>query len=219
MTSSNRRRVIAQPVLSKNQQIAAANRALFKEHGLYALNLIGSPGAGKTTILEQTLARLGLKVGIVQGDIQTSLDADRVRKAGAEAVQIETGGACHLDAAMVAVALEELPLDRVDLLIIENVGNLICPTGYDLGEDEKVAVLSVAEGDEKVAKYPSIFIRAGVVLINKIDLLPYTNFSMERAMGDLSRLHAGTTVFPLSGRTGEGLEPWCDYLRRKAKRV
>jgi hydrogenase nickel incorporation protein HypB len=154
-------------------------------------------------------------MGVIQGDIQTTLDADRVRAAGAAAVQIETHGACHLDAAMVAGAMTELPLAELDLVVIENVGNLVCPTGYDLGEDEKVAVLSVPEGDEKPVKYPALFIRAAAVVINKTDLLPYTNFSMDRAVADLRRLNARAAVFPLSCRTGDGLDAWCAYLRRR----
>jgi len=216
MPGGSRREEIGQRVLSANDRIAAENRARFKAAGLYVLNLIGSPGSGKTSILEATVRRLGLRMGVIQGDVQTSLDAARVRAAGAESVQIETGGACHLDARMVARAMRELPLEALDLVFIENVGNLVCPTGYDLGEDEKVAVLSVPEGDEKPVKYPALFVRAGVVLINKTDLVPHTNFSMERVKGDLDKLHAGVTVLAMSCRSGEGLQAWCDYLRRRA---
>jgi len=215
--TSSRREAIGRRVLSKNDEIAQANRARFTAHGLYVLNLIGSPGSGKTSILEATVGRLGLRVGVIQGDVQTSLDADRVRAAGAAAVQIETGGACHLNAAMVARAIDDLDLSAVDILFIENVGNLVCPTGYLLGEDEKVAVLSVPEGDEKPVKYPALFVRAAVVLVNKTDLIPHTNFSMARVTADLAKLHAGVTVLPLSCRTGEGLDAWYDYLRRKAR--
>ena len=221
MTPPDGRRRIEEPILSANDRIAAENRARFRELGLYVLNLIGSPGCGKTSILEASIARLGrtegMRVGVIQGDVQTSLDADRVRAAGARAVQIETGGACHRDARMVARVLDELPLEDLDILFIENVGNLVCPAGFLLGEDEKVAVLSVPEGDEKPVKYPALFVRAGAVIINKIDFIPHTNFSLQRVRADLARLNSRAAVLPISCRTGVGFDDWCAYLRGKMR--
>jgi len=216
MADDRKRREIGERVLSKNDTIAAENRARFAERGLYVVNLIGSPGSGKTSLLEATIRRLDLPVAVIQGDVQTTIDADRVTAAGADAYQIETGGACHLDARMVARAMDHIDLDAAGIVFIENVGNLVCPTGYDLGETEKAAVLSVPEGDEKPVKYPSLFVRAGLVVITKTDLIPYTDFSMDRATADLAKLHAGVTVLPLSSRTGDGLDAWCAYLSGKA---
>ncbi len=206
-------------VVSKNVEIAAANRALFRRHGLFVLNLIGSPGAGKTTLLEGTLKRLGLKAGVIEGDVKTSIDAERIRAAGAPAVQIETQGACHLDAAMVSRAASELDLGALDVLFIENVGNLVCPAGSDLGEDVKVALISVPEGDEKPAKYPALFVRAAVVLINKTDLLPYVEYSVERASADCRKMNNDAVVLPLSSKTYEGFEPWLEYIRAGVRRA
>jgi len=239
--------IAAKKILKANEQLAAENRSQFDAAGVFAVNLVGSPGCGKTTLLEALFGQAGLAgrlaPAVIEGDIAGSIDAQRIDAIGVPVVQINTEGACHLDASMIAAAKEGLgirdwgraggdpesptsspqPLvpspqtPAVRLLVIENVGNLVCPTGYDLGEDEKVAVLSVAEGDEKPIKYPGLFVRAGVVLINKIDLLPYTNFSMDRAVGDIRKLHAAATVFPLSCRTGEGFAAWCEYLGQKTR--
>jgi hydrogenase nickel incorporation protein HypB len=207
---------VIKPSRRIEKKIAGAadeNRALFSKHGIFVVNLIGSPGSGKTTLLERTLSGIGLKAAVIEGDITTSIDAERIRATGTAAVQIETGGACHLDPAMVAKAVKELALSGVELLFIENVGNLVCPSGVDLGEDIKVAVTSVAEGDEKPAKYPALFIRSAAVVINKIDLLPYVEYSLERATRDCRRINSAVEVFPLSSTTGEGTGPWLEFLR------
>jgi len=201
-------------VFSKNAQMAAENRALFAKHGLFVVNLIGSPGAGKTSLLERTARNFDGGIAVIEGDVKTALDADRIRAAGADSVQIETGGACHLDAGMVARAALQIDLSALDVLVIENVGNLVCPAGVDLGESAKVAIISVPEGDEKPAKYPALFVRADAVVINKTDLLPYVDYSMERATGDCRKLKSDVKVMALSAKTGEGFDAWLDYLRR-----
>ncbi len=201
-------------VRAKNAALAEENRRAFAEKGLLVLNLIGSPGCGKTSLLERTAERFKARMAVIEGDVKTTLDAQRIDKAGARAVQIETGGACHLDALQVQRAAGELDLDGVDVLFIENVGNLVCPSGLDLGEDAKVAVISTPEGDEKPAKYPALFVRAGVVIINKVDLLPHLEYSLERATGDCRKLNSAVSVLPLSCKTGEGLEAWLDFIER-----
>jgi len=203
-------------VVSKNAQIAEENRRFFRGKGLFVLNLIGSPGCGKTSLLEKTLERVAPRAAVVEGDIKTTLDADRIRRTGAQATQIETGGACHLDAAMVARAIQGLNLDAVEFLFIENVGNLVCPSSVDLGEDMKVAIISVPEGDEKPAKYPALFVRASAVVINKIDLLPYVDYSVARAAGDCRKLNPNVEVFELSSKTGAGVDAWVSFLERHA---
>jgi len=206
------------PVVSKSARFASENRELFTEHGLFVVNLIGSPGAGKTALLERTAERFGGRMAVIEGDIKTQFDAERIRAKGVAAVQIETGGACHLDGAMVAKAASEFSLRDIDILVIENVGNLVCPSSVDLGEDAKVALISVPEGDEKPAKYPALFVRAAAVVVNKIDLLPYVDYSLDRAMTDCRRLKNDVQIFPLSCKTGEGLEAWFEFLARGVKR-
>jgi hydrogenase nickel incorporation protein HypB len=208
---------ISSSVYAANDAVARQNRALFAEKKLPVLNLISSPGSGKTSILERMAARWKDTLAVITGDIQTTLDADRLTAAGAAAVQIETGGACHLSAAMVQKALTNMDLRGKKLLVIENVGNLVCPAAFDLGEDEKTAVLSVAEGDEKPAKYPALFARAGAVIVNKTDLLPYVKFSMDRARRDCLSLNRAVRVFPLSCTTGEGFDAWMDYCAKMKK--
>jgi len=202
---------ISSNVNAANDLVARQNRALFARKKLPSLNMISSPGSGKTSVLERMAARMGTTLAVITGDIQTAFDADRLTRAGATAVQIETGGACHLTAAMVQNALTSLDLDDKKLLVIENVGNLVCPAAFDLGEDKKIAVLSVAEGDEKPAKYPALFTRASVVLVNKIDLLPYVKFSIDRVQDDCRKLNRDIILFPLSCTTGEGFEEWMEY--------
>ncbi|MBO8126659.1 MAG: hydrogenase nickel incorporation protein HypB [Firmicutes bacterium] len=201
-------------VLGKNDRLAAEIRKYLSEKGIFAINLISSPGAGKTTILEETCARLKDKLGIavVEGDITTTRDADRIARHGVPVHQIETQGACHLDARMLENALEHLDLDKVDLLIIENVGNLVCPATFDLGEDAKIVVLSVPEGDDKPAKYPGIFRRAKVLLLNKIDLLEISGFDKEKALRDLAEINPDITVFETSATKGTGMDEWCQWL-------
>lgn len=206
-------------VLSKSARVATRNRALFKGLRLFTVNLIGAPGSGKTALLERTAGELGRGMAVIEGDIKTTLDADRLRAAGVQAVQIQTGGECHLDAAMVERAAKKLDLESIDILFIENVGNLVCPASVDLGENAKVALTSVPEGDEKPAKYPALFVRAAAVVINKIDLLPYTDYSLKRATSDCRKLNADVEVFALSAKTGEGFAAWLEWLRRGWKRA
>jgi len=202
-------------ILGSNQRIAAKNRERFDAEAIVAINLMSGPGAGKTSLLERTVRRLQgeVRIGIIEGDVQTTQDADRVRAAGAQAVQIETDGACHLDARMIARELEQFPLDEIDLLVIENVGNLVCPAAFELGEHARVMMLSVTEGDDKPSKYPTMFHRADVVLVNKTDLLPHVDYSLERVARDVHRLRPETTVFAMSCKTDEGMERWLDWVR------
>jgi hydrogenase nickel incorporation protein HypB len=202
---------MASSVHAANDAVARQNRDLFAGKRLTVLNMISSPGSGKTSILERMAKAWGRGLAVITGDIQTSLDADRLAAAGAAAVQIETGGACHLSALMVQRALAGIDLDKKRLLVIENVGNLVCPAAFDLGETMKIAVLSVAEGDEKVAKYPALFARAAAVIVSKTDLLPYVTFSADRVRNDCRRLNRGVRLFPLSCTTGEGFDAWMDY--------
>lgn len=208
------------PILKANDELARRNRALFEEAGVTVVNLISSPGSGKTTLLERTIEAMGrrLSLGVVEGDIQTTRDAERIGRKGVPVVQINTRGACHLDAGMVSAALEGFPLEGLDLLFIENVGNLVCPAEFDLGEHAKVAMLSVAEGNDKVAKYPLVFRQAAVLVLGKLDLLPHTDFRLEALEADLAEINPGLPVFALSARTGEGMDRWCQWLTRLAAR-
>jgi hydrogenase nickel incorporation protein HypB len=210
-------------VLSENDRIAAELRARFREHGVLCLNLVSSPGAGKTTLLERTLEGFpkSERVAVLTGDIQTDNDARRLMRFGFPVKQITTGGACHLDARMVERALAEWRLDELDLLFIENVGNLVCPASYDLGEAAKVVVLSVAEGDDKPLKYPAIFFRAELLVLSKTDLLPYVPFSVAGARENALRVHPGMEILEVSSLTGAGLESWREWLetRRRAARA
>ncbi|MFZ5651851.1 MAG: hydrogenase nickel incorporation protein HypB [Bacillota bacterium] len=207
---------IVASVLAANDALARQNRDFFREAGIYVINLISSPGSGKTTILERTVdcLRGRLSMGVIEGDVYTRRDADRIEKKGIPAVQINTGGGCHLNAGMVAGALAGLPLMELDLIFIENVGNLVCPAEYDLGEDAKVVVLSVTEGNDKPCKYPSVFRKSGAVIANKVDLLPYTDFQLSEFNSDVLAINPGLTVFPLSARDGKGFGAWCDWIVR-----
>ncbi len=202
------------PILGANELLARKNRSLFSKHGILTVNMMSSPGAGKTTILERTIEVLHgkIRVGVIEGDLYTDQDAQRIEKKGIRVVQINTEGTCHLDAGMVGNAFEKLPNDELDLIFIENVGNLVCPAEFDLGEDFKIVVGSTAEGNDKLLKYPLIFREARVVLLNKIDLLPYTDFSLEKFNQDLAQINPSAVVFLVSGRTGEGIEAWIDWL-------
>lgn len=207
--------VVKADILGRNDAAAAENAALFAQHGIYALNLLGSPGAGKTSLLEQTLQELAgdLRVAVVEGDLFTTKDAARIERCGAPVVQINTSGGCHLDAAMVAAALARLDLTQLDLIVIENVGNLVCPAEFALGEDAKAVVLSVTEGDDKPLKYPLIFKESAAALLNKCDLLPYTDFDMAAARRDIAALHPSIAVLPVSARTEDGMAQWLAWLR------
>jgi hydrogenase nickel incorporation protein HypB len=208
---------ITASAMSKNDEVAAANRERFARAGKLAVNLISSPGSGKTTLLEALAERLGSDLAVIEGDVQTRRDAERVAAAGAVAHQVETGGACHLDAravsgALDAMALEELP---AGIVVIENVGNLVCPSSYDLGEHFKAALLSVPEGDDKVLKYPSVFRRIGALVVTKVDLLPHLEFDVDRVEAECRSLNDAFDTFRLSARTGEGVDRFCEYLQAK----
>ena len=208
---------VGRKILNANEEYALKNSRFFAKHKKLCLNMISSPGSGKTTILTKTITELRgkIKIGVIEGDIQTDLDAQRIRATNAPAVQIETEGACHLSAAQVGAALEKLPVEKLDLIFIENVGNLVCPAAFELGETGKVAVLSVAEGDDKPAKYPAIFAKAKAMLINKIDLLKVpglVDFDIEKAKADARRLNRDIKIFPVSAKTGEGFDDWCRWL-------
>ena len=207
---------VVRDMLEANARLAAENRARFDAAGVRVVNLMSAPGAGKTTLLEHTVKALAgeLRVGVVEGDIQTSQDAERIEAAGATAVQINTDGACHLDANMIAAAVKELDLSSLDLLIIENVGNLVCPAEFDVGEHAKAMVLSLAEGDDKPTKYPLMFKESSVLLINKMDLAPYVDADPDRIEGDSKGIQPELEVYRVSCRTGDGLEQWYEWLRR-----
>lgn len=210
--------VMAQKILRANEQVARENRERLNR--LPTVNLISSPGAGKTTLLEKTIQGLRgeFNIGVVEGDIYTTRDAERIAGQGAEVVQVNTAGLCHLDANMVGRALDQLELDGLDLLFIENVGNLVCPAEFDLGEDHKVALLSVAEGGDKPEKYPLVFRESQAVVINKSDLLSYTDFDMNKVREEIRTINPDTIIFVTSATTGEGLEAWCAWLRDIVRR-
>ena len=204
-------------ILGSNNQIAVRNRERFDQSRLFVLNLMSSPGAGKTSLLERMVRDLQgrLNVAVIEGDVQTEQDAQRVRAAGAQAVQIETRGACHLDARMIERVLDRFALDDLDILVIENVGNLVCPASFELGEHAKVVMLSVPEGDDKPSKYPAIFRKAQALLVNKVDLLPHVDFDLDRVLRDATKLQPDVAVFPLSCKTGEGLAPWNQWVEER----
>jgi len=206
-------------IMGKNDAYAAQNRALLAAKGVLALNLVSSPGSGKTTLLVETLKRLGGKVpvAVIEGDQETSNDADRIRETGAPAIQVNTGKGCHLDAHMVGHALEKLPLEDGSVLFIENVGNLVCPAGFDLGEAIKVVILSVTEGEDKPLKYPDIFAKSDLMILNKTDLLPHLDFCVGAAIGNARRVNPKVQVLQVSARTGEGLEGWLAWLEGALK--
>ncbi len=206
---------IEQDILTKNNQYAAANRARFDAAGILALNLVSSPGAGKTTLLTRTLEDLDgeFPLAVIEGDQETSRDADRIRATGAPAIQINTGKGCHLNAHQVGHAVDHLAPEPGSVLMIENVGNLVCPAAFDLGEAHKVAILSITEGEDKPIKYPDMFHAADLLLINKIDLLPYLEFDIERCIGYARRVNPRIRILPVSATTGEGMDPWLRWIR------
>jgi len=204
---------LARSAQSENDRVAAANRRAFEEKGVFVMNMIGSPGCGKTSILQYTAEEFGGRLAAIVGDVKTALDAERIMERDVPAVPIETGGSCHLNARMIERALAKLNLDAVDFLFIENVGNLVCPSTFDLGEHLKIGVLSVPEGDEKVRKYPALFLRTDVVFINKIDLLPYCAYDVERVKEDLGHARADVRIFETSATKGTGFEGWFEFLR------
>jgi hydrogenase nickel incorporation protein HypB len=206
-------------ILAKNDTLAARNRAWFAGREILALNLVSSPGAGKTTLLERTIRDLKAQhdIGVLEGDQATTLDGDRIRAAGAPVVQVNTGTGCHLEADMVARGLSELRPAARSIVLIENVGNLVCPAMFDLGERAKVVILSVTEGEDKPLKYPHMFRAASLMLINKLDLLPHVDFDIERVIANAATVNPDMSVLRLSARTGEGMSSWYDWLRREAK--
>ena len=212
---------VVENILSANDRLAQENRARLDAAGVFAVNLMASPGAGKTSLIEQTLPRLAshARVAVIDGDIATSLDADRAAAAGAKAaIQVNTGGECHLDAVMVHGALNQLDLTQFDLLIIENVGNLVCPADFRLGTHKSVLIASIPEGDDKPHKYPGMYRGVDALVVNKIDLLPYINFRMDFFTSGVEVLNPGVVTFPLSCRTGEGMNTWIDWLVENTKR-
>jgi hydrogenase nickel incorporation protein HypB len=209
---------VREKVMARNDELAATVRDRLRENGVTALNLVSSPGAGKTLLLERTLAELGeeLRIAVVAGDVQTHNDASRLEGLTDRLVQaVVTGGACHMDARQVSTALDAIDLDRTDLVFIENVGNLVCPASWDLGEAEKVVLFSVPEGEDKPVKYPRMFREAGCAVLNKIDLLPYVPFDLDRAIGYLREVNPEQQLFLTSALSGEGLDEWYAYLRSK----
>jgi hydrogenase nickel incorporation protein HypB len=208
---------VVKKVLEANERIAEENRRLFEEHGVFVINLVSGPGAGKTTLLEKTLE--GLKdqwrFGVIEGDIQSTLDAQRIASPGVPVVQINTGGACHLDGNMIRQALDKIDLGSLDVLIVENVGNLVCPVEFDIGENCKVMLLSVPEGDDKPLKYPLIFHESRLLLVNKMDLLPYVDFDVEKMREESLRINPHLEIIEISCKTGEGLPLWFNWLREK----
>ncbi|TYO96644.1 hydrogenase nickel incorporation protein HypB [Geothermobacter ehrlichii] len=206
---------VEENLLAKNDRLAAANRVRFTRHGLLTLNLVSSPGSGKTTLLETTLRALKdeLRFAVLEGDQQTSNDADRIAATGVPAHQINTGAGCHLDAHMVAHGVDHFDLDNLDVLLIENVGNLVCPASFDLGEDSKVTVLSITEGEDKPLKYPQMFRAAAIVIVNKIDLLPHLDFDLDQCRQFIRQVNPQARIFELSCRSGAGMDAWYDWLR------
>jgi len=211
---------IERKVLEKNDEIARQNRAMLEQRGILALNLVSSPGAGKTSIIERTLEQLGteLGVGVIEGDVQTDFDARRVARYHVPVIQIVTNGGCHLEARLVQDALSQMDLSGLDLLIIENVGNLVCPANYDLGEAMKVVVLSTTEGDDKPLKYPAMVRNASVMLLNKIDLVPYVNCNPAALKNNALQINPRLRIFETSCTTNAGIAEWCGWLREKGAR-
>ena len=208
---------VEKKVLNENQILAEKLRARFRENNVLCVNLISSPGAGKTSLLERTLESMDhlTRVAVLTGDIQTENDADRLKRFGFPVRQITTGGTCHLDARMIEKGLEGWSLADLDILFIENVGNLVCPSSYDLGDDTKIVVLSTAEGEDKPPKYPSIFFKSELMILNKIDLLPYVKFDHEQAKQNARRVHPEMEIVEVSCTTGAGLDQWLDWLNRR----
>jgi len=206
-------------ILEANDRIAAENRKIFDEAGVYVINVMSAPGAGKTSLIERTIKELNgkIKIGVIEGDIAGTDDAQRIESLGIPVIQINTGSACHLDANMINEVLPDMPLKDMDLLIIENVGNLVCPAEFKVGENIKVMLLSIAEGDDKPLKYPLMFQESSALLLNKIDLLPYTNADLGKMKRDSLSLNSSLKIFDVSCKTGEGIREWADWLHSQVK--
>ncbi len=212
---------VVENILSANDRMAARNREMLEQAGVYSINIMASPGAGKTSLILKTLESLNgrLKLGVVEGDLATSIDAEKAAAAGLPAVQINTGGECHLDAAMLADALPTLPLNEIDLVLVENVGNLVCPANFQIGTHLNVLIASIPEGDDKPYKYPGMYRGVQVLIINKIDLLPYVPFNMDYFKRGVEILNPGVVTFAVSSKTGEGMQEWTDWLVAQVKNV
>ena len=212
---------IEKKILSENDKCAIENSLFITQQKKICFNMISSPGSGKTTILVRTITELKdkINIGVIEGDVQTDIDAERIRATEAPVVQINTEGACHLSAVQISRAFKDLPVDDLDIILIENVGNLVCPSAFELGEAGKIVVLSVAEGDDKPAKYPAIFAKSKVLLINKIDLLGHVDFDIERAKADARRLNRTIEIFPISAKTGQGMAYWYDWLIKNVEQT
>lgn len=204
-------------ILKVNGEVGQENKAWLKERGIYAVNLMSSPGSGKTSMLEKLVDKMknDFNIAVIEGDIYTSKDAERIEALGVEVVQINTEGACHLDASMIKAAIEELNLDNINLLIIENVGNLVCPAEFEVGEDIKVSILSTTEGSDKPLKYPLMFEKSSAVILNKMDLIEYTNFSKEDFYRDIRAINANAKIFETSCTKDKGIEEFCTWLKDK----
>jgi hydrogenase nickel incorporation protein HypB len=211
--------MVERKILKKNDEVAAENRKIFKNNNIYTINLLSSPGSGKTSLLEKTLELLGdaIRIGVVEGDVQTDNDAQRVAKYNVPVVQIVTNGGCHLEAKLVQNALDNFNLSSLQMLVIENVGNLVCPANYDLGEEKKIVMVSTTEGDDKPAKYPAMFRASDVMIINKIDLLDYVDFDLKRVREHALSINPDLTIFELSCKTGEGLDDWIAWLKKNSQ--
>lgn len=212
---------IGKKILHENEKYAFENILFLTERKKLCINIISSPGSGKTTILARTIIDLKdkINIGVIEGDIQTDIDAERIRATNAPAVQINTEGACHLSALQISQALKQLPVEDLDLIFIENVGNLVCPSAFELGENAKIVVLSVAEGDDKPVKYPAIFAKSKVLLINKIDLMEggHVDFDIEKVKEDAHKLNKNIKIFPISAKTGDGMTDWYNWLQKAVK--
>jgi hydrogenase nickel incorporation protein HypB len=210
---------VVRNILEVNDRVAKQNRTLFGQHKVFVFNLMSSPGAGKTSLLERTIEHLKdkLRIGVIEGDITSSLDAERISQKGIQTVQINTEGACHLDANMIREAVSKIDLTNLNLMVVENVGNLVCPAEFDVGEDIKVMILSVTEGDDKPIKYPLMFRLSQALIINKIDLLPYVDCDIAKIREAAASLNPSIAIFEVSCRSGEGLEVWYDWLQEKVR--
>ncbi|MBW1787147.1 MAG: hydrogenase nickel incorporation protein HypB [Deltaproteobacteria bacterium] len=210
---------VVKDILEANDRIARENRDLFDDNGLVVFNLMSSPGAGKTSLLERTIDAMkgDVKMGVIEGDIQSTQDAERIAEKGIPVVQINTGGACHLDGNMIRDTFKEFDFAALDLLVVENVGNLVCPAEFQVGEDFKAMILSVTEGEDKPSKYPLMFRESKVLLINKIDLIPYLDISLERFREEALKVNPDLTIFEVSCKTGEGLDAWYAWLKAQVK--